>query len=534
MVVTIKKVSSGNHRYYTSEVGREDYYTRDSETRELPGQWLGQGAKTLGLHGFIYKNDPRLTALFQGRHPYEERELRRGGTTERSYVKADGSVNIHRSVGAYDFTVSPDKSVSVLYAVSSVEVREAISKAHFAAVNAVCQLIESHCFTRTGAKGVTHERARGVFAAFEHCVSRELDPQLHTHLLALNVGLLKDGRTGALDGERLLKLHFECSKVYDTQMRQQLLDRLNLPTIDKPLTKGGSFEVVGVPQELKDAFSKRRKEIEKLLSPDDTAKQVQWKVLATRSPKEKDVDREALFAAWRGVAREYGFDVERFYQNAHERICVHGHKPPAPHEKRDRTRETRIGRDQPPSYDRELERLYEYLFKHRNDIRRELAQASTFFEKSERYWRNVERRFDKAHKQQRELSIEQRENRRTFRQKMLFLYATGRVSRSDYLRYTDVRGLPRSKLGINLSYATYKISRKQQQFLLKKYGHERRKEPQTRIGIEVAYQRDRISPLARMTLLKKHGHLLREAPSPPSFMMEKAKELFVKDREREL
>ncbi|MBW4444276.1 MAG: relaxase domain-containing protein [Plectolyngbya sp. WJT66-NPBG17] len=528
MVVTTKKITLGNERYYT-ELAREDYYTHGGEP---PGQWLGEGAKALKLEGLISHCDPRLTALFEGRHPYDGSELRKGATVVRHYQGPDGNIKAHNPVGAYDFTLSPDKSVSVLMAVSPIEVRQSIQAAHFAAVQATAEFLEKHCYTRTGEAGRVHESAKGIFAAFEHSVSRALDPQLHTHLLLLNVGIRKDGRAGALDGDRLLNLQFQCSKVYDAKMRQQLHDRLHLSTIEKSLAKGTSFEISGVPRDLCTEFSKRRQEIEKVLSPHDTAKQVQVKVLASRSPKAKDFNRESLFTLWREVGREFGFDAQQFLEQARNQSrdrCEQETEKKSEHTHGKEN--SKIGLPEGVSK-RKVKKLVNYLLKHQEKIKREVSKILDYYDDTKRYWDEIELRFQRGFQERDEWKIrkkiqqiEREERRIRNNQKFLLLYATGKIRRVDYLRYTEGRGLPTSKLGINIAYATRKISRKQQRYLLEKNGHTQAKEPSTRIGIKVACLTDQISSLKQLTLLKKYGHLQRGAPSPPAFMKKQVAEL---------
>lgn len=525
MVVTIKKITLGNERYYT-ELAREDYYTHGGEP---PGRWLGQGAKALELEGLINHCDPRLTALFEGRNPHDGTELRKGATTVRHYQGSDGTVKAHSPVGAYDFTLSPDKSVSALMAVSPLEVRQSIQAAHFAAVQATAQFIEGRCYTRTGEAGRLHESAKGIFAAFEHSVSRALDPQLHTHLLLLNIGIRKDGRAGALDGDRLLNLQFECSKVYDAEMRQQLYNRLHLSTVEKSLAKGTSFEISGVPHDLCKAFSKRRQDIEKLLSPNDSAKQVQVKVLASRNPKAKHFDRERLFSLWQEVGREFGFNAQQFLEQAEKQAHNRTFSRQENEKKSEPTHEKESTGLPPGVSARDVHNLVDFLLEHHEETKRQLGKLLDYYEETKRYWDKVEQRFEKAFQKREKRQIK---NNRKF----LLLYATGKIRRVDYLRYTEERGLPRSKLGINIAYAIRKISRKQQRYLLEKYGHKRAKEPHTRIAIEVAYLTDRISSLRRLTLLKKHGHLQERAPQAPAFLREQVAEQRMRDeneRERE-
>jgi conjugative relaxase-like TrwC/TraI family protein len=88
-----------------------------------------------------------------------------------------------------DITLSPPKSVSVVYALCSEALRERISwKNRQAALRTLCFLEEKAAQTRCGKGGKVLVKTMGFFAAmFEHCTSRANDMQLHIHLVIANL-----------------------------------------------------------------------------------------------------------------------------------------------------------------------------------------------------------------------------------------------------------------------------------------------------------------------------------------------------------
>ena len=76
----------------------------------------------------------------------------------------------------------------------------ALVEAHEEAVRAALgYLEESAVFVRRGQGGARFEHAGGLIAAaYRHRMSRALDPQLHTHVVAANLARGEDGRYTAL------------------------------------------------------------------------------------------------------------------------------------------------------------------------------------------------------------------------------------------------------------------------------------------------------------------------------------------------
>ena len=111
-----------------------------------------------------------------------------------------------KSVRGYDVTFSAPKSVSVLAAVADPATRAEVHAAHDAAVDAVLGYVERHALTRFRVAGeVVSVDAEGIaVGVFRQHVSRELDPQLHSHAVVAAKVASPDGRWLALDARPLM------------------------------------------------------------------------------------------------------------------------------------------------------------------------------------------------------------------------------------------------------------------------------------------------------------------------------------------
>lgn len=314
MVCTIAVVHAGGERYYL-KLAREDYYLSGGEK---PGRALGKGAELVGLTSPIVEGDRRVKDLFRGINPADGSVLRKGAQTERIYRDKDGRERVSKPVAAYDFTLSVDKTVSVLWAVSDRETQQKISSVINKAFDKVAAYIDEHfCFTRVRTADGRYqlEKVAPLFLVFEHSTSRELDPQKHGHLLLVNSGLRANGQGGAIHAKPFLQPksphRAKLTEVFHEQVGVGLERELGVETYYRQLPHGRSVAIAGVPPSLVREFSKRREEIEKAVTPGDTSKQVQTKVLATRQRKVTDVRQEELFGRWQETAREFGFDYRK-------------------------------------------------------------------------------------------------------------------------------------------------------------------------------------------------------------------------------
>ncbi|EHZ6521277.1 conjugative relaxase, partial [Salmonella enterica] len=276
-MLSIAPIAGGGAGYYTAQ---DNYYFLGS----AESRWLGEGAKALGLEGAV--DARQLDELIAGRLP--------DGT---SLERMSEGKNTHRS--GYDLTFSAPKSVSVLITLYG---ESRLLDAHNNAVEAVSREIESLVGTRVMADGIRQQVSTGsmVAATFNHDTSRELDPQVHTHLLLLNMTekdgqwytLSSDtrGRSGTIDA--LYDNKIALGQIYRSELRRQV-EAMGLETVS--VGKHDLWEIKGVPTE---QFSTRSQQIREVAGEDASAKSRDVAALDTRQAKQKEPDRDELLTQW--------------------------------------------------------------------------------------------------------------------------------------------------------------------------------------------------------------------------------------------
>lgn len=166
-MVSITNINTGQAGHYYA---RDDYYSRTS------GRWAGRGAGALGLSRDVRKED--FERLLSGQDP-------------NGNVLAAPGPKGHRA--GVDLTFSAPRSVSVL---SLVMGDNLVKAAHEKAVLAALSHIEErYSQARETKAGETKRIDTGnmVIARFDHHTSRELDPQLHTHAVIMNLTMAQRG-----------------------------------------------------------------------------------------------------------------------------------------------------------------------------------------------------------------------------------------------------------------------------------------------------------------------------------------------------
>lgn len=290
MLSISQPIRAGSGEYYLSLAATDDYYLNGDQ--EPAGFWLGDGAKSLGLRGQVEPEPFRN--LLRGLSPDGQQEL----------VK-----NVHgeRRAG-WDATWSVPKSVSTAWSQATPEVRLQIEEALRRAVERAIRHVETlEIVSRTGPKGIIRNKAKLLFAVFPHSVSRNGEPQLHLHSILLNVGVRADGTTGTLEPKDLFRHKMLLGALFRVELAYQLEKSLGLRAMRDKKT----FELIGIPQELMDEFSTRRKEILEELSKLGLsgAKAAAVAALNTRSSKEA-VPREELFKRWHALGKQHHFTAK--------------------------------------------------------------------------------------------------------------------------------------------------------------------------------------------------------------------------------
>ncbi|EKE6653192.1 conjugative transfer relaxase/helicase TraI [Salmonella enterica subsp. enterica serovar Bredeney] len=294
-MLSIAPIAGGGAGYYTAQ---DNYYFLGS----AESRWLGEGAKALGLEGTV--DARQLDELIAGRLP--------DGT---SLERMSEGKNTHRS--GYDLTFSAPKSVSVLITLYG---ESRLLDAHNNAVEAVSREIESLVGTRVMADGIRQQVSTGnmVAATFNHDTSRELDPQVHTHLLLLNMTekdgqwytLSSDtrGRSGTIDA--LYDNKIALGQIYRSELRRQV-EAMGLETVS--VGKHDLWEIKGVPTE---PFSTRSQQIREVAGEDASAKSRDVAALDTRQAKQREPDRDELLTQWHARMDKTGFNYRELREAA--------------------------------------------------------------------------------------------------------------------------------------------------------------------------------------------------------------------------
>ena len=238
---------TGGATYAAVHLSANDYY---SENEKVLGHWMGHGAELLGLQGEVQMD--QFDAIRQGFHPATGEFLRQRQSADR-YSEQGEKLGTARNL--YDFTISAPKSISIQ---SLADPR--LVKAHNEAVTEAVQELDRLAAARVRKNGAQENRITGnlVIAAYRHDTSRELDPQIHTHLVAGNLtydGV--EGRWKALQASEIYEQRAYLTEVYRNTLAAKVND-LGYRTVDRfdgPRERG--FEIEGVGLETIEKFSQR-------------------------------------------------------------------------------------------------------------------------------------------------------------------------------------------------------------------------------------------------------------------------------------
>lgn len=271
-----------------------------SEAGTPPGRWLGSGLAGLGKGrglepGSLVSGEQLDLLLGRGHDPVTGETLGRGFHQPPSYqervaariralpkrlskqahaiaikqIRSEERVRrIRRGVAGFDYTFSPPKSVSALWAIADQGTREQLTAAHHAAIDDVLRLMERDVArTRIGMDGVAQVLTQGLIAAtFDHYDSREHDPQLHTHVVIANRVQGQDGGWRTLDSRGMLfPSAVALSVTYDDLLADSLTQRLGVGWEVRDQgrkLKNAKWEIAGMPTRLIEHFSQRRDQIQ--------------------------------------------------------------------------------------------------------------------------------------------------------------------------------------------------------------------------------------------------------------------------------
>jgi len=278
---------------------------------DLRQEWysIREAAQVLGVSGRYLNRFLRAEALAgdaalgvviddQGRRQLSREVL----------LRIDGERTPPKVVAGYDLTFSPAKSISVLWAGGDEITRTAVLDALDDSVTAGLRYLERHALA-VRVKGRS-ELASGVIAAeYLHTTSRALEPQLHHHVVIANVGVGSDGVARALDSRTIFHHAKTASFLAAAELRHQLTIRLGVTWGE---VENGIAEIEGIPATAIREMSSRARDVEAAVAVlgVTSAKARQVAAWSTRAAKDREVDPEALFAAWDERLSPVGYDQD--------------------------------------------------------------------------------------------------------------------------------------------------------------------------------------------------------------------------------
>ncbi|HEX2861476.1 MAG TPA: MobF family relaxase, partial [Lacunisphaera sp.] len=242
-MITVGIIRNGA-TYLSQHLRKNDYWAEGE--KEVCGEWIGEGAKALGLSGEVQAE--AFEALRQNRHPLSGEPL-----TPRDHANR---------VAFFDIQLSAPKDVSVLAMVGGDErVRRAFNES----VKVVLAEMESFAAVRErrGTAAASEEirmTKNFVGAMFVHDTSRDLDPQLHAHAVLANATWSSErGQWLALKQNEMLRASAYLRQV----LYRELAGRLHALGYECHEMSSKGFSVRGA-EHLRERFSKRARHVKQL------------------------------------------------------------------------------------------------------------------------------------------------------------------------------------------------------------------------------------------------------------------------------
>ncbi|VVD62090.1 AAA family ATPase [Pandoraea cepalis] len=264
-----------------------EYYRNADGAMESPTRWAGDGPASLGLSGKV--DFAALDKLAAGRAP--------DGTPLVANAGKDHVIG-------YEFTFSPHKGFSLTWAQAGDAERADLLAAHRAAVDKSLEYLKENLEVRVGAGGMERQKCTEIFAAgFTHFANRNLEMQVHEHMLVFNVVRGEDGKTRAMNTRDLQQHRFVMDQVYQGTLAHELQQRgfairqdIEVNQHTGRETGNVFYKIDGITREAEEAESSRRMELLKYAAEHDVSNQ--QAALATRKDKDEPTFAE-LDTMWR-------------------------------------------------------------------------------------------------------------------------------------------------------------------------------------------------------------------------------------------
>lgn len=286
----------------SSPGGAGGYYSKADNyyfIGELMTQWHGKLAEEMGLSGNV--DIERFTELLEGK------------ISEDKVMGKD-----HRP--GVDMTFSAPKSVSVLSLVGKDErLLEAFKESVYETIPKIEQFISTR-ITKDKETTVVNT-GKGIFASFIHDTSRNLDPQLHMHVINMNIteheGEIKSLSSDFINKSGYMELIYKHHTLFGQWQRNILEEKAKDLGYEIEHKDNGLWEIKGVPEEITEHFSSRSRDIKESVGDNASFESRNVAALDTRTEKTAP-DKEKLIEQWNVAINESGFDMNGFISKSNE------------------------------------------------------------------------------------------------------------------------------------------------------------------------------------------------------------------------
>ncbi|MFD5328933.1 MobF family relaxase [Streptomyces sp. NPDC127092] len=155
----------------------------------------------------------------------------------------------------------------------------------------------------------------------EHRASRPMgdgqpgDPHLHLHVVIANMALCEDGkwRSIANSGKDLYRHAAVLDAVFKGRVRQLTYERFGVRRVQAEKTR--AWEIEGIPEQLRDAFSRRAALVNETVG-EDASREDKMRVSAKTRHAKHEADANGMRASWRERAEALGVDVDAMVAEA--------------------------------------------------------------------------------------------------------------------------------------------------------------------------------------------------------------------------
>lgn len=241
---------------YTSKT--EDYY---SEKGEVNGNWTGRLAEEWDLTGEV--TSEQYARLVAGQDPNTGEQLIRFVPSREAVNNYGEEITTSEHRAGWDATFSAPKSVSLAALVGD---DERVRTAHRESVEKALEVFEGYLQARGGGNKPAITTGKMIAAQFEHTAARPdhetgyAAPQLHTHVVIMNLTKTEEGKIRSVQPLELYRTQQYATAMYRTHLAEKLQALGYQIEVDQ---RTGAPEIKGFSKEYLQEASPRREEVRK-------------------------------------------------------------------------------------------------------------------------------------------------------------------------------------------------------------------------------------------------------------------------------